>query len=52
MRILIFGGSDMGSRLFKRFSCSTLVNMTIILLINVKNAKIVGILTYISRIND
>ena len=39
MRILIFGVSDLGSRLFKRFSCSTLVNMTFILLIYVKNVK-------------
>ena len=33
------------------FSCSTQLNMELILLINVKMPTIVGILTFISRIN-
>ena len=46
------------SDVIKRFSCSTLLSMKFILLINVKMPTligiltIVGILTFISRIND
>ena len=36
---------------YKRFSCSTQLSMIFILLINVKMPTIVGILTFISRIN-
>ena len=36
----------------KLFSCSTLLRKKLILLINVKMPTIVGILTFISRIND
>ena len=39
------------SRGYKLFSCSTQLSMTFILLVNVKMSTIVGILTFISRIN-
>ena len=38
-------------RLFNFFSCLTQLSMKIILLINVKMPTIVGILTFMSRIN-
>ena len=41
-----------GSEVIKLFSCSTQQSMKFILLINVKMPTIVGILTFISRIND
>ena len=40
-----------GLGVIKLFSCSTQLNMKFILLINVKMPTIVGILTFISRIN-
>ena len=39
------------SRVFKTFSCSTQLSMKCILLLNVKMPTIVGILTFINRIN-
>ena len=41
-----------GPLVIKLFSCSTQLSMEFILLINVKMSTIVGILTFISRIND
>ena len=40
------------SEVIKHFSCSIQLSMKFILLINVKMPTIVGILTFISRIND
>ena len=40
-----------GLKVIKLFSCSTQLSMKFILLINVKMPTIVGILTFISRIN-
>ena len=40
-----------GPEVIKLFSCSTQLRLTFILLINVKMPTIVGILTFISRIN-
>ena len=40
-----------GSEVIKLFSCSTLLSMKFILLINVKMSTIVDILTFISMIN-
>ena len=40
-----------GPEVIKLFSCSTQLRMTFILLVNVKMSTIVGILTFISRIN-
>ena len=40
-----------GSEVMKLFSCSTKVSMQFIMLINVKIPTIVGILTFISKIN-
>ena len=40
-----------GPKVIKLFSCSTQVRLKFILLINVKMPTIVGILTFISRIN-
>ena len=40
-----------GPEIIKLFSCSTQLSTTFILLINVKMPTIVGILTFISRIN-
>ena len=41
-----------GSEVIKFFSISTQLSMKFILLINVKMPTIVGILTFMSRIND
>ena len=41
-----------GAKVIKLFSCSTQLSMKFILLINVKMPTIVGILTFMSRIND
>ena len=41
-----------GPKVIKLFSCSTQLRLKFILLINVKMPSIVGILTFISRIND
>ena len=43
---------DSGLKVIKLFSCSTQLRLKFILLINVKMPTIVGILTFISRIND
>ena len=40
-----------GPEVIKLFSCSTQLRLKLILLINVKMPTIVGILTFISRIN-
>ena len=40
-----------GPEVIKLFSCSTLLRLKFILLINVKMPTIVGILTFMSRIN-
>ena len=44
-------GSSQGPEVIKLFSCSALLRLKFILLINVKMPTIVGILTFISRIN-
>ena len=44
--------SDPGPEVIKLFSCSTQLGIKFILLINVKMPTIVGILKFISRIND
>ena len=50
---MIFKGYfSSGSEVIKIFSCSTLLSLKFILLINVKMPTTVGILTFISRIND
>ena len=41
-----------GPEVIQLFSCSTQLSLKFILLINVKMPTIVGILTFISRIND
>ena len=43
---------EAGPEVIKLFSCSTQLSMKFILLINVKMPTTVGILTFISRIND
>ena len=43
--------SGTGPEVIKRFSCSAQLRLKFILLINVKMPTIVGILTFISRIN-
>ena len=45
------GNKSLGTDVIKLFSCSTQLSMKFILLINVKMPTIVGILTFISRIN-
>ena len=40
-----------GPKVIKRFSCSTQLRLKFVLLINVKMPTIVGILTFMSRIN-
>ena len=47
-----FSGSQPGFKVIGRFSCSTLLSMKFILLINVKTPTIIGILTFIIRINE
>ena len=44
-------GSNPGPEVIKLFSCSSLLRLKFILLINVKMPTIVGILTFMSRIN-
>ena len=44
--------SESGPEVKKLFSCSAQLRLKLILLINVKMPTIVGILTFISRIND
>ena len=44
--------SEPGSEVIKCFSCSAHLRLKFILLINVKMPTIVGILTFISRINN
>ena len=41
-----------GSELIELFSCSTLLSLKFILLINVKMPTFVGILTFSSRLNE
>ena len=48
----LFGSFKPGPEVIKHFSCSTQPSLKFILLINVKMATIVGILTFMSRIND
>ena len=48
---LVFHMQEAGSEVIKLFSCSTQLRSKFILLINVKMPTIVGILTFISRIN-
>ena len=50
--IHVFAGNKAGPEVIKLISCSTQLSMKFILLINVKMPTIVGILTFISRIND
>ena len=45
------GVLNTGPKVIKRFSCSAQLRLKFILLINVKMPTIVGILTFISRIN-
>ena len=45
-------GASLGHKVIKLFSCSTKLISKFILLINVKMPTVVGILTFISRIND
>ena len=45
-------GLRSGPEVIKLFSCSTQLSMKYIMLINVKMPSIVGILTFMSRIND
>ena len=47
-----FLGVRSGSKVIKLFSCSTQLSLKFILLINVKMSTLVGILTFMSRIND
>ena len=49
VRMLFWNKS--GPKVIKLFSCSTQLSIKFILLINVKMPTIVGILTFISRIN-
>ena len=48
----LVGNLESGAEVIKLFSCSTQLRSKFILLINVKMPTIVGILTFISRIND
>ena len=48
---LVFWGFGPGPEVIKLFSCSAQLRLKFILLINVKMPTIVGILTFISRIN-
>ena len=41
-----------GLKVLKQFSCSAHLGMKLILLINIKMPTIVGILTFISRMNN
>ena len=47
----VYVGSTSGAKVIKLFSCSAQLRLKFILLINVKMPTIVGILTFISRIN-
>ena len=50
-RLLVFSWCGSGLEVIKLFSCSAQLRLKFILLINVKMPTIVGILTFMSRIN-
>ena len=51
LKITLSGSRGPGPEVIKLFSCSAQLRLKFILLINVKMPTIVGILTFISRIN-